>query len=114
MESILEKAFLVLHFCFSRRRTTKKLFPIASPPWSIVPVTWHEHSFLDSHSARQRIALKLPAKTPYLCPAAFKQDGGVRVTVEKAGEGKGYRKRYEMTWWMRIYRRSLNQSNYSV
>lgn len=52
--------------------------PIASPPRPIVPATWHEHSFLDSHSARRRTALQLPAKTPYLRLAACRQDGGVR------------------------------------
>lgn len=53
--------------------------PIASPPCPIVPATWHEHSFLDSHSARRRTALQLPAKTPYLCLAACRQDGVVRL-----------------------------------
>lgn len=70
--------------------------PIASPPCPIVPATWHEHSFLDSHSARRRTALQLNAKTPYLCLAACRQDGAVRVRVgwrHKGGgvEAKGYR-----------------------
>lgn len=69
--------------------------PISSPPCPIVPATWHEPSFLDSHSARRRTALQLPAKTPYLCLAACRQDGGVGVRwgggIGGAGEGKGYR-----------------------
>ena len=72
--------------------------PIASPPCPIVPATWHEHSFLDSHSARRRTALQLNAKTPYLCLAACRQDGAVRLRVRVGwrckgggGEAKGYR-----------------------
>lgn len=55
-----------------------------------------KHGFLDSHSARRRTALQLPAKTPYLCLAACRQDGGVRAGVGWGG-GKGYRKRWENT-----------------
>lgn len=54
----------------------------ANPPSPIVPAMWRECSFLDSHSARRRTALQLPAKTPYLCLAACRQDGGLRVRWE--------------------------------
>lgn len=49
------------------------------------------HGFLDSHSARRRTALQLPAKTPYLWLAACRQDGVLLLVVGLAGQGKGCR-----------------------
>lgn len=85
---LAEKALIVPHSCFSSTFFFSIFIPIASPPCPIVPATWHEHSFLDSHSARRRTALQLPAKTPYLCLAACRQDGVVRL---RWGCGEGWR-----------------------